>query len=93
MWTYPEMEQTRIPNTVMQMGLKDGVHKIYRITPVDGYVLHDSAYDVPILAPETMEETGEVIPGYRTTTASCAANYDFTANPRAFYTVPADQIL
>ena len=92
MWTYLKMEQTLIPNTVMQIGLKDGVHEIYRITPVDGCVLHDNTYDRPILDPDTMEENGKVIVGYRTTTASCAASYDFTVNPRGFYAVPADQV-
>jgi hypothetical protein len=52
---------------------------------------------MPEVDPNTMEETGEIILGYRTSTASCPASYDFTTNPREFYAVlessiPADQI-
>lgn len=98
MWTYEDLIPTLIPNTTMQKGINgEGVHKTYRITPVEGYVLHDKNYDVPVLDPVTNEETGEVVLGYRTSTASCGASYDFVANPREFYTlpqsdVPADQI-
>lgn len=88
---------TLIENTSMVKGYVDGVHKAYEITPNEGYVLHDKNYDLPVLDDETGDETGEFILGYRTSTASCLANYDFTANPREFYAVlesevPADQI-
>lgn len=90
--TYEDMNPSLIENTTMKKVFRDGVHSTYRITPVDGYVLHDNAYDTPLVDPETLEETGEVILGYRTTMASCAASYDFEANPREFYAVPADSV-
>ena len=86
-----------IENTAMQEMYSNGVLRGYSITPIEGYVLHDKGMDVPVIDEETGVETGEVLLGYRRTTASCAANYDFVTNPREFYavlesSVPADQI-
>ena len=91
------LEPTYIPNTTMQKrvevddnGNETGVIKSYRITPVDGYVLHDNARDWEEEDPETLEMVTKL--GYTTGTASCGGNYDFTANPREFYAVPADSV-
>lgn len=93
MWTTEPVTPSLIENTTMEKGINgEGEHKTYLITPVDGYVLHDKGYDTPVLDPITYEETGEIKLGYRTSTASCAASYDFTANPREFYAVPADSV-
>lgn len=89
--TYEDVNLSLIENTTMQKVFRDGVHSTYNITPVAGYVLHDKGYDVPSYD-EHGNETGEVTLGYRISTATCAASYDFTANPREFYAVPADQI-
>lgn len=70
--------QTLIPNTTMQKMYVDDVFRSYKITPCDGYVLHDSGYDIPVFDEETGEPTGEVLLGYRPTMASCGYNYDFT---------------
>ena len=86
---------TLIANTTMQKVYVDGEHRVYTITPVSGYVLHDKARDW-----EEMDmETGEMITklGYTPGLASCGASYDFTANPREFYSVlqsgvTADQV-
>ena len=88
--TYEEVNPTLIPNTTMVKGLVDGVHRNYRITPVDGYVLHDNETDYPGLDPETGEEV--VMLGFTRGTCSCAANYDFSANPREFYAVPEESV-
>lgn len=77
-------------NTTMKKLYIDGVHRTYNITPVSGYVLHDKGRDWSVINPETEEETYYL--GYTTGTASCPANYDFTANPREFYAVPADSV-
>lgn len=95
--TYENVTPTLIENTTMQRVLNNGVFNCYYITPNSGYVLHDKTYDQPAFDEETGEETGEVILGYRTSTASCPANYNFTTNPREFFavlasTVPEDQI-
>lgn len=93
--TYEDVTPTLIPNTTMQKGVVDGVHRNYIIRPVDGYVLHDKGRDWTVEDEETGEEI--VVRGYTSGQASCGANYDFTANPREFWAelesdVPADQI-
>lgn len=86
-----------IENTSMLKVFTDeGVHRNYRITPNPGYVLHDKGLDY-VVTDEEGNETGEVILGFRTSTASVHANYDFAVNEREFYTVlantvPEDQI-
>lgn len=92
-----DLNPTLIENTSMQKIYRDGVHVQYGITPNENYVLHDITYDEPVYDEETGDETGEVILGYRLSTATCSASYDFTTNPREFYavpesSVPADQI-
>jgi hypothetical protein len=82
--TYENVTPTPIENAVVQKVLRDGVHKTYYITPVDGYVLHDKNYDDINVTP--------VLLGYRTSTASIPVSYDFAANPREFYAVPADSV-
>lgn len=74
---YEEIE-TLIPNTTMKKMYMNDVHRGYYITPNDGYVLHDSGYDINIYDEETGEPTGEVLLGYRPSTANCGYNYDFT---------------
>ena len=81
-----------IENTTMQRNFRDGVATTYYITPNEGYVLHDKGMDDAVIDEETFEETGEVLLGFRRSTASCAANYDFVANPREFYAVPEDSV-
>jgi hypothetical protein len=90
-----EVNPTLIENTTMLLRVVDGNPLVYRITPVDGYVLHDKARDWTNIDPVTMEETYKQ--GFTRGTASCGANYDFAANPREFFavsetSVPADQI-
>ena len=69
---------TIIPNTTMKKVYFDGTLRVFEITPNDGYVLHDSGYDINIYDEETGEPTGEVLLGYRPSMASCGYNYDFT---------------
>lgn len=93
--TYEDVIPTLIENTTMQIRYIDGVARVYTITPIDGYVLHDQKRDWIDMDPITGEETPYL--GYTTGTATCAMNYDFNTNPREFYavletSVPADQI-
>jgi hypothetical protein len=96
-FTYVDVNPTLIPNTVMQKRLRDGVDYQYRISPAEGYVLHDNVLDSYEDYTEDGEGVGEPILGFTPATSTCAANYDFVANPRQFYavlrnTVPEDQI-
>lgn len=92
MWTYEDLTTPLIANTTMTLCYRDGVAKIYRITPVEGYVLHDSRLDYPSFEDETI-----TLEGFTTGQKTIPASYDFTANPYNLYTklateVPADQI-
>ena len=93
--TYEDVIPSPIANATTQKRLYDGVHRQYVITPNEGYVLHDKASDWTEIDPVTQEET--VKEAFFIGDCTCGATYDFTANPRDFYTklaseVPADQI-
>lgn len=95
--TREDLTTSLIENTSMKKVFHDDAHVQYEITPNEGYVLHDNTYDTPVFDEETFTETGEVVLGYRTSTASVSARYDFEANLRELYAVlatdvPADQI-
>ena len=76
-YTYQEVNPTLVPNTVMQLKVdENGVETAYRITPIDGYILHDKGRNLVDIDPDTMEETERF--GYTTGTATCGASYDFT---------------
>lgn len=83
-----DMQTSFIENTVMQEMYIDDTLKGYSIRAAEGYIMHDKNYDTPVLD-ENYNETGKVILGFRppALTATVAANYDFTTNPREFYTV------
>ena len=76
--TYEDINPTLIENTTMQKLIRAGTHQAYYITPNSGYVLHDSTHDYE-------DAEGNCHPGYRATTASCGADYDFATNPRGFH--------
>lgn len=90
-YTSQAVQPSLIENTTMVQNFIDDVPSTYYITPNSGYVLHDKRYDEPVFDEEG-NETGEVILGYRTSTASCAAGYDFVANPWEFYAVLASEV-
>jgi hypothetical protein len=101
---YTPMEETLLENTSMELGAENGIAKKYRITPNEGYVLHDNRYDNYAEYDEEGNPIGELVLGYRTSTASCSVRqlvvddngeivtntYDFYAVPVS--SVPADQI-
>lgn len=102
-YTHEDVTPSIIANTIMQKRFIDGVFKVYTITPSEGYVLHDNALDFGALDPEIggplYDEDGNevMLEGFTGGTCTCAAAYDFVANPRGFYAkleseVPADQI-
>lgn len=101
-FTYEDVNPTLIENTTMRKRLRDGVDYQYLITANSGYVLHDTNRDYELfdeIGDPVLDENGEQIikQGFTRATATCAANYDFTANPREFFAVlesevPADQI-
>ena len=93
---YIPMEETLLENTSMELGTENGLAKKYRITPNEGYVLHDNSYDAYADYDENGNGIGEPILGYRTATASCTIA-QFNNNTYEFYavlasTVPENQI-
>ena len=82
-------------NTTMQASYNsENVLRTYWIKPIEGYVLHSSSYDVEVIDEETGLPTGEILLGYISYPASVsvAYNYDFEANPRNIFAVPADSV-
>lgn len=94
-----------VPNTTMRKYINSaGTWLTLRVAPVDGYVLHDSAYDVTLTDEEGNVTSVEL--GYRRTEASVAAAYDFTTTQetdingntvtvygeRKFYTLPESDV-
>lgn len=94
--TYEDIVPALVGNTTMRKMLVDGVDRVYTIKANDGYLLHDKELDF-YPADENGDMSTEVTTGFTPAQCSCAASYDFTANPREFYavlesSVPADQI-
>lgn len=78
-------------NTTMQKVFINGVHKLYNITPVEGYVLRDKELDIIHTDPVTGEEIGRQI-WYTPSTAQCLANYDFVTNEREFEAILRSEV-
>ncbi len=103
--TYEDVNPSFIENTTMKKAFDNGVHRNYQITPIDGYVLHDKAWDYYEIDDEG-NETGEVVLGYQRMRASCGYNYDFSTTQvvavdgsvvtaygsREFYAIPASLV-
>lgn len=74
---YENVIPSLIPNTTMQKYINnDGIHLVYRITPVSGYVIHDKGRDW-----QDTDDDGNVLAEYQGFTraaTSCPASYDFT---------------
>ena len=80
-WTYETIDSV-IPNAKVEKGFADGVHKVYRITPNDGYKMHDTERDytdIQTVVDENGNETYTEIPvlGYGSD-STCEAAYNFT---------------
>jgi hypothetical protein len=76
-WTYETVNPSPIANTIVEKGLSNGTHLIYRVRPIEGYVLHDNRVDETVMNPETLEPTGEIILRYATGLLTVRHDYDF----------------
>jgi hypothetical protein len=65
---------------------EDGNILSYRISPNEGYKLHEITLDEAVLD-ENGIETGEVKQGFTTSYITAGVNYDFTKNERQIYVV------
>lgn len=91
-----EPMETLFENTTMYKRIDSATNTLssYRIYPNEGYVLHSTSYDIEVFDEETMEPTGEILPGFIPYPAfvQVGYNYDFEANPKQFYAVPQDSV-
>lgn len=72
--------EAKIENTIFEARTdKDENILSYRISPKEGYKLHEITLD------ETNEETGEVKLGFTTSYITAGVNYDFKKNERQIY--------
>lgn len=83
--TYEPITPTLIPNTTMEKMFLNGVHKTYRITPNEGYLLHDVNNDNEVFDEDGVP-TGELIPRFGAGSRTINKNYDFTVTTPDTYT-------
>jgi hypothetical protein len=77
-----------LENTKFEARLnKDGEIISYRISPIEGYKLHEITLDKMVVDEETLEETGEIKRGYTTSYVTAGSKYDFYVNERKIYAV------
>ena len=89
-WTYTNVEPTLLENTTMVLCTFNGVDKLYRISPNEGYLLHDSRADDYEYDDEG-NVVGEPILRYKRTMSSCTIA-QFNANTYNIYAVPEDSV-
>jgi hypothetical protein len=78
--------EPKFDNTTAKASYNGDDLMAYRIYPNEGYLLHTTSYDEPILDDEG-NETGEVKKGYTEGFISLNKNYDFEANPFEVYAI------
>lgn len=84
---YEPMAETLLENTTMKKVFVNGVHRLYEITPNDGYVLHDSRNDVYDNFDDEGNPVGEPsILGFQRGATTCTVA-DFDTNKYDFYVV------
>ena len=77
-----------LENTICEAREVNGVIVSYKMTPSEGYKLHESTLDEPLLNEETLEETGKIKLGYTKSSITLSASYDWEANTRKIYVKP-----
>lgn len=77
-----------LENTKFEARLnKDGKIISYRISPIEGYKLHEITLDKMVVDEDTGEETGEIERGYTTSYVTAGGSYDFQINNREIYAI------
>ena len=86
---YKEIEP-KLENTIFEEDESLG-KKYYRISPKEGYKLHEITLDESIFDEETMQETVEKKLGFTKAYVTAGANYDFEKNEREIYAVKEEK--
>ena len=76
-----------VNNTICEAREIEGKVMSYRISPTDGYKLHEITLDEIVVNDETGIETGEVRKGFTTSYITAGADYDFVKNEREIYAI------
>lgn len=84
---YKDIEP-KIENTIFE-GMIDtnGELMSYRISPAEGYKLHEITLDEEVFDEETLEPTGGIKLGFTKAYTTAGVNYDFDKNERQIYAV------
>lgn len=83
-----------IANTRMEETYYDDgttVRRFY-IFPVEGYALHNNAYDEEVVDPETLEPTGKIRQRFTTAFTTVVGTYNFELNPNNIFAVPLSEL-
>ena len=89
---YKEIEAI-IENTKFEARTDENGNIIsYRISPIEGYKLHEITLDEILVDEETLQETGKTKLGFTTSYITAGVNYDFEKNERQIYVVREDDI-
>lgn len=84
---YKEIEP-KIDNTIFEARTDENGEIIsYRISPAEGYKLHEITLDEDVIDEETLESTGESKLGFTKSYITAGRNYDFEKNERQIYAV------
>lgn len=77
----------KIPNTIFEAYRNEANETLwYRISPEEGYKLHEISLDEPVVD-ENFNETGEIKLGFTTSYVTAGVFYDFKKNERQIYAV------
>ena len=77
-----------IENTIFEARIDENDEIIsYRISPIEGYKLHEITLDEEVVDEETLESTGEIKKGFTTSYVTAGVNYDFEKNEREIYAI------
>ena len=76
-----------LENTIFEARIKDNKIITYKISPIEGYKLHEISLDTPVIDKETGFPTEETTLGYTTAYVTTEGVYDFEKNEREIYAV------
>ena len=89
---YIDIESKYENTTMKEIRDNDDVLMGYDISPIEGYVLHNTTFDTYEYNPETEELVKLINRGYSPSSCSVKQDYDFDINPDEIYAIKTDSI-